>query len=459
MFSDKGHILFQLNKLYEQDGFQSAVLYSHPGMGKTRLIREFSKGKKIIYFKADNVRYQENFLLFKDLCVKTLGTEYAKAKKFSHLFRMLASEASSASMVLILDDFPHLTSQNRRFSTLLSSLMQKEWKNSQLFVILCKPGSLYEKEGAKDTNAFLLRPFNFFELRRLYPALSLEDQILLYAVTKGKPEYLDYFSPDGSVQDTLCELFFQENGSFYRLVGQRMRQYYSGSAVMRSILSSIGGNMKKLQEICDQTHLTPSAAGSLLASLSSHNLVNRIVPVTEDQGSRRALYKISDSVFRFWYSFVYPYQSEIEMGYGNTIFENHAVPALDSLKKTVFEDICRDFLNLSREMGTAPFPLEQIGMWWGQHPTKKRTQYVSIAASSSNKILLGTCFWTDQWIDVDALQKLQKHASLFPDDEQWYCLFSKSDFVSGFEVISGSHVRVYSLDTMCSTADQYLAQT
>ena len=59
------------------------------------------------------------------------------------------------------------------------------------------------------------------------------------------------------------------------------RAYYSGSAVMRSILASIGSQKKKLQEICDSTGLTPSAAGSLLSSLSSHGLVHRIIPVTE----------------------------------------------------------------------------------------------------------------------------------------------------------------------------------
>ena len=76
----------------------------------------------------------------------------------------------------------------------------------------------------------------------------------------------------------------------------------------------MGQEDKKLQEICDYTELTPSAASSLLLSLSSHNLAERIVPVTEDQSSRRAVYFISDGIFRFWYTYVFPYQSEIEFG-------------------------------------------------------------------------------------------------------------------------------------------------
>ena len=92
-------------------------------------------------------------------------------------------------------------------------------------------------------------------------------------------------------------------------------------------------------------------------------------------------------------------------------------------------------------------------MWWGQHPTRKRTEYISIAASGEKQILLGACFLTEEWLDVDALSVLQKQAGLFPEREKWYYLFSTSDFVAGFEAISGSHVRAFSLEEMCRIID------
>ena len=64
---------------------------------------------------------------------------------------------------------------------------------------------------------------------------------------------------------------------------------------------------------------------------------------------------------------------------GVDIFQNFVSPSLEHWLKSSFEDVCRDFLALEKEMGTAPFTFEQIGMWWGQHPTKKRTEYVSVS--------------------------------------------------------------------------------
>ena len=459
MFIDKGKQLFQLNQLYQQKGIQIVSLYAHPGMGKSRLLQEFSKEKQVLYFKASPVLYEENFRLFKNLCIRRLGDQFQTARKFSEIFRLLAKDSSNQPLVLILDDVSCLLAQNKRFPAMLHTLEKKTDSQTKLFILLCKPGHLYEKEHKKEAHAMLLSRFSFFEMQAFYPDKTLKEQLLIYRITRGNPSYMQAFVGQQSVEKLLMQLFFQEDGLFYRRIPSLTRAYYSGSAVMGSILASLGCESKKLQEVCDNTGLTPSAASSLLSSLVSHNLVNRIIPVTEDQGSRRTLYEISDGVFRFWYTFVYPYQSEIETGMGVDIFQNFVSPSLEHWLKSSFEDVCRDFLALEKEMGTAPFTFEQIGMWWGQHPTKKRTEYVSIAASAPKKILLGSCFWTDQWIDLEALHDLRKHASLFPDTQQWYYLFSKSDFVSGFEVISGSHVKVFTLEQMCKEAKNFFETT
>ena len=455
MFLDKGNILSDFNHLFNTEASCQISLYSHPGMGKTRLIQELSKSRKTLYFKASALSFEDNIRMLKTLCIRQLHDEFQQAKKLTDILKLLAKYSVQEPLLVVFDDFPHLAAGNRRISTSISSFFNRIGTDANLFLVLCKPASVYEKECAKESHTFLLRPFHFFEMRVLYPEMSVEEQILLYSITGGVPAYLQYFNSKLSIQDNIYHLFFQENGAFYRLVPARTREYYSASSVMRSILLSMGQENKKLQEICDYTGLTPSAASSLLLSLSSHNLAERMVPVTEEQSSRRAVYFISDSVFRFWYTYVLPYQSEIEAGQGETVFNTLVLPSLDGYTKSTFETICKEFLLLTDEMNNAPFPMKNVGKWWGQHPTKKRTEFISIAAYDNNKILLGSCFWTDEWIDIDALYNLQKHASLFPDMEKWYYLFSKSDFVSGFEVISGSHVHVFSLEQMCSISDKF----
>ncbi len=450
MFIDKDRLLSKLNKLYETCMPCCVSLYSYPGEGRSRLLQEFLKGKKGLFYKASCAPWQENFRLLRDLCLRELGEDFAQAARTSGLIKALKKASLTEPLVLVLEDFQYLSGQNRRLASQLLAL-EKETPSCRLFVILCKPSSLWEKESSREGHAFRLRNFNFFEICRLHPELSPMDQMLLYSVTGGNPGLLEYFSPDLSIQDNLEKLFFQEKGGLYRLVPGKLQKHYGSSPLMGGILAAIGSHPKHLQEICDQTELTPSAASSLLASLEKHGLTEKLVPVTEPSSSRRALYRILDSALYFWYTFVYPFQGEIEAGKGKEIFQKQVLPSLSDYLKSAFEDICRDFLRLEQSRGETPFPLEQVGMWWGQHPTKKRTEYIPIAASGEKQILLGACFLTEDWLDVDVLSGLQKHAGLFPDREKWYYLFSTSDFVAGFEAISGSHVRIFRLEDMCRT--------
>ena len=171
MFLDKDNNLAKLNELYGQNCFQSASLYCDAGMGKTTLLRQFSAGKRTLYFKPLETTDCENFLALKEEAIRVLGAleKLKAAKRFAELFRTIGRSAKEEPLLFIIDDYPHLINKNRRLSTLIQSYMTKEWKTSRLFVILCKPASLYEKESTQAANPLLLKPFTFFETRQLFP--------------------------------------------------------------------------------------------------------------------------------------------------------------------------------------------------------------------------------------------------------------------------------------------------
>ena len=59
MFLDKGNILSDFNHLFNTEASCQISLYSHPGMGKTRLIQELSKSRKTLYFKASALSFED----------------------------------------------------------------------------------------------------------------------------------------------------------------------------------------------------------------------------------------------------------------------------------------------------------------------------------------------------------------------------------------------------------------
>lgn len=452
MFIDRGHYLEKLNHLYEQPGFHCVNLYADQGMGKTTFLRELVKGKKTLYFRAQNTTEKENFLALKAESLRVLGQEdkLIKAGRFSELLRAVGMASKKEPLLFIIDDFPHLIQKNRRLSTLFHSYGEKDKAEFLVLFVLCKPERRYCKEINQVSYPVCLRPFSFFQMKELNTGLSPIEQVSLYGVTGGIPGYIRYFQNSSSFEETLYQLYFQENGILYRLPALTLQSKAPEPESAHSALLCLGAKRRKLHEICDRTDMTPSAAGSLMNSLGHAGITEKIIPVTEDQGSRRTLYRISNPVFRFWYTFVAGHTSDIELGKGRQVFENIVLPRLDEYFRDTFEDICRQFLEKLKMAGKSPFSYSAVGSWWGQHPTKKRTEYVPIAAADDNNILLGDCFWTDEWIDLDGLQELQRHAGLFPHSSKWYTLFAKSDFVSGMETIYGDTVKVFTLAEMCS---------
>ena len=93
MFIDRDQILTRLDQIYKEGRPLCVSLYSRHGEGKSRLLREFSKGKKVLYYAASCVPWEENFQLLKDLCLRKFGSAFSSPEKFSQLLKLLKKES------------------------------------------------------------------------------------------------------------------------------------------------------------------------------------------------------------------------------------------------------------------------------------------------------------------------------------------------------------------------------
>ena len=68
----------------------------------------------------------------------------------------------------------------------------------------------------------------------------------------------------------------------------------------------------------------------------------------------RGLYQLSDNFFRFWYSFVFPYRSELERGDVEGVYERHIKPVLHDFAGKPFEGLCREWMWRESAAGRLP---------------------------------------------------------------------------------------------------------
>ena len=79
MFIGREHELRSLESVYEKKGFGMSVIYGRRRVGKSTLIREFGKDKKIIFYTATKVGAERNLELFSKQVLSVIDPAYSNA--------------------------------------------------------------------------------------------------------------------------------------------------------------------------------------------------------------------------------------------------------------------------------------------------------------------------------------------------------------------------------------------
>ncbi len=142
---------------------------------------------------------------------------------------------------------------------------------------------------------------------------------------------------------------------------------------------SLGYN--RITEIANYAFLKPKDVPFYLKVLSSLGIVRRVVPVLSPKKAKRGIYEISDNYFDFWFSFVSPFQSEIESGYREPAIENFRA-RFNSYPGRVFERAVRELIS-----PLLPFRVKGVGKWW------RRDVEIDVVAYSDDEIAILEVKW------------------------------------------------------------------
>ena len=305
------------------------------------------------------------------------------------------------------------------------------------------------------TAQFKIHPFTFFEARRMLLSFSEEAQAILYGITGGIPEYISRIDVDKSLDDNIVDLFFDESGRLFEEPVNLLKQELREPASYHSIISAIASGASRMNDISTKTGLETSGCSNQITSLISLGIIRKEIPITENATSRKTLYQLEDSMFLFWYRFVRPNISSITRGVGLTIYKTLVKPQISDFMRKIFENICLQYLYHPKIYESLPFPIGNVGRWWGSNPVKKRQEEIDIMAIQEPYVLLGECKWKNAPVDMDTVHTLLERGGLFHYPEKYYFLFSKSGFVDTVidYVKDSRNINLVSYKQICQIGD------
>ena len=437
---------------FRSDRMECIVIYGRRRVGKTALINEFCKNKNTIFFSALNAGAQENLTALsgaiRDYLTPGLPGS-ATYSSFDEAFRVITSVVSDERLVFVIDEFPYLAKADPSIPSRLQHLLDHEWADSKLYLILCGSSMSYmEKEVlssksplfGRRTAQLHVEPLSYLDTARFHPELSVEDNALVYGITGGIPHYINKLDMRSDIRSALIHNFFDASAYLFEEPENLLKQELREPANYNSIITSIAGGRTRLNEISAVTRIESSVCSKYIRTLEALGIVTRTEPVA-DKNKRKVLYRISDHFFRFWYRFVPQNMQIISRGLLEANFDAAIGSYLPQYMGAVFEDICRQYLLL--HMDTLPFPLSQVGEWWGSDAkTHKEIQLDIVATdirannmSSGRQYIIGSCKYTNHPVDEDELLLIRSYAANFTNtnDTSFYYIFSKSGFTDALK--------------------------
>ena len=139
MFFGREKELKELNALYLTRKFQMPVIYGRRRIGKTALITEFVKDKKVIFYSAVEKSKKLNIENFGKTVLSVIDkhNEDLQFSNFMQILERVFAYSIKNQIILVIDEFPYLAKSDKSFSSILQNLIDKYEKKSKLYLILC----------------------------------------------------------------------------------------------------------------------------------------------------------------------------------------------------------------------------------------------------------------------------------------------------------------------------------
>ena len=308
MFHGRARELKVLSDLYTKDGFQMPVIYGRRRVGKTRLIQEFCKDKRAIFY----VGLEQNDVLalkaFSQAVIDQLPSEdlqYAEAfTSWTIAFKYIAAAAKKQRLILAIDEYPYLANGNPALPSILQNAIDHDFAGIQIFLIPSGSSMSFMENQlvnyksplyGRRTAQIKLRPLDYYDSAKFLTHWEPSERLYGYAVAGGIPQYLLMIGQGVNLKSAIMENLLKNTGALFEEPMNLMKQEMREPATYNSIIMAIAEGATRQKEIASTIGEEAKKTAIYLRSLLDLEIIRKEFPLGENN-KRRAIYRLEDNL-------------------------------------------------------------------------------------------------------------------------------------------------------------------
>jgi len=443
-FTDRKKELSFLKEKYSSGSSELIIIYGRRRVGKTELIKQslpHAPGRSL-YLLGELQKENQLAALYSRIAGLTLDDDFLKNNPldnwhafFDYLTRLIEKEC----MVLVFDELPYIHKSNPGFISILQYYWDEKWKDMDFKLILCGSSiSMMQKIAlsysspiyGRRTGQIHLQPLTYLDFQELFGNWSQEDIIGAYAVLGGIPRYTEEFDIKNNLNNNILNALMDKDSYLYKEAKFLLMEELKDFTNYFSILKAVAMGKNTFNDISHFSGVPTNKLYAYISRLAELSILRRDTPITlpKEKSTRVGNYVLQDYFFRFWFRYIYPNSSLIEIGRSDIV--------LDMVKDDfsrylgpVFEDIASELLQNYSFSGRLPL-FTKWGKWW--HKDKE----IDVVAlnEQTDAILFCECKWQNRMVGKKVIEDLMQKSDhvVWRNKERTahYVVVSKSGFTS-----------------------------
>ena len=442
MFTNRQKELSLLNEEYLNDGFRFSIIYGRRRVGKTALLKEYIKDKPSIYFLVTLENFHIVLKRFQSIVADFFNDSFLKSldiKDIKQLFEYISKKTFEKKLIIIIDEFQYFAKIDVSLPSQFQYIVDELLKNKNIHLIFCGSiiSMMYEQTLSyssplygRRTSAIKLESLDFRYLQDFFKGKTQNELIELYSILYGVPKYLEMFKDTKDLFKSIEKNILDPQSYLYNEPHFILQNEVNEPITYFSILEIIASGEHKIGNIASRLNKNVQNITSFMARLIELDIIYKDVPITDQNPlkSKKGLYFIKDNFFRFWFRYVLPYKSQLEIG--------NAKFVLSKIKESFYNFVSKTYEDLAIKYILQNYDVLKCGRWWD------KSNEIDAVGIANDYLIVAECKYSNKKVGIDILENLKQKVQCIDSKlpVKKYILFSKSGFTKDLQQLQNDEV-------------------